>query len=57
MVQPVTMATPHPEGLGQTAEEKTAAEAYLKHLETLPEALKAHDVAERATEKTVVPTE
>lgn len=35
------MATPDPEGKGQTAEEKAAAEAYAAHLKTLPDAIKA----------------
>ena len=44
MVAPVPMATPDPSGSGQTAEEKSAAEAYIAHLAGLADAIKAEEI-------------
>lgn len=57
MVQPVQMATPDPKGLGQTAEEKAAAEAYIAHLAALPEAIKEQNAALLASTVATVESE
>jgi hypothetical protein len=43
MINPVPTALPDPKGLGQTAEEKAAAEAYIAHLATMPEQIAAYE--------------